>query len=193
METWKQIRSTNYEVSSEGRVRRVLKDYRAIAKYGKYKYLKLQRQHGHGTDYMAVTLGTKNGARKLVHRLVAEAFIPNTKNLPQVNHKNGNGTDNRVENLEWCTNRYNALHAKTNGLTNPGKEAKTVRCKELNRVFNSSFEAADFINRTKYQDSHRIKSLATNIRACCYGKRKVAYGYHWEQLEERLNDYPERE
>lgn len=183
METWKQIRNSVYEVSNEGRVRRKLKDKRAVAKYGGYKCLKLQRQKGHGTDYIVVAIGRKNGPRKLVHRLVAEAFIPNPNNYPQVNHINGDGTDNRVENLEWCTNRYNALHAKALGRTNPYHKAKMVRCKETNQVFNSSFEAADFINRTKYQDSHRIKSLACNIRACANGKRKVAYGYHWESYK----------
>lgn len=69
--------------------------------------------------YMRVELS--NGGRHTrkqarVHRLVAEAFIPNPNNKPQVNHKNGNKSDNRSENLEWVTNAENAKHASKNGL-----------------------------------------------------------------------------
>ena len=182
MEMWKDIDGTDgrYQVSNEGRVRRVLKASRAIAKYGNYKYMKPVRHKGKGTDYLDIQIG--NGRKELIHRLVAKAFIPNPEGLPQVNHINANGTDNRVENLEWVTNRQNALHARTNGLTNPGKEAKPILCVETGMEFGSSFEAADYINRTKYHDSHRVKSLAANIRACAKGLRKVAYGYHWKQF-----------
>lgn len=61
---------------------------------------------------------TKNGVRKnkLIHRLVAEAFIPNPDNLPVVNHIDGNIQNNSVENLEWCTQGYNLKHAVDIGL-----------------------------------------------------------------------------
>ena len=185
MEIWKTIvgfdTNATYEVSNEGRVRRVYTDPRTFERKGLiYRYLHLVRHKGNRTDYLDVSLGGK--CRQLVHRLVAMAFIPNPDNLPQVNHKNGNGLDNRVENLEWCTNRENALHAKRNGWTNPYKEGVPIVCVETGEQFNSSFEAADFVNRTKFQDSHRIKSLACNIRACASGKRPMAYGYHWQRL-----------
>lgn len=185
MEIWKTIPNGEaigtYEVSNEGRVRRVYKDRRAIAKYGNYRYLKLVRHKGKGTDYLDVGIGRRQ--RMLVHRLVAQAFIPNPDGLPQVNHKNGNGMDNRVENLEWVTNKQNNSHAMANGMLHPNFEGKKVLCVETGEVFMSSFLAADFVNESKFQNSHRVKSLACNIRACTKGKRPMAYGYHWKSFE----------
>lgn len=77
-------------------------------KYGKRRILKPDLRGG----YPCVTLcGSEGQWRQSVHRLVAQAFVPNRVNLPQVNHKNGDKSDSRAANLEWCTPSQNVRHS----------------------------------------------------------------------------------
>ena len=106
-EIWKDIEEYEgiYQISNKGRIRnkkgRIL---RTCNKQGKKNF-------DPENDYQKVHLSKKGIIKTYsVHRLVAKAFIPNYKNLPQINHKNGKKNDNNADNLEWCTNRENCLH-----------------------------------------------------------------------------------
>lgn len=111
-EVWKPIKGFEglYEISNLGRVKSLPKytDSKGYPQLRKEKFLKPGKT-GKKRNYLAVVLN--NGKSYKVHRLVAEAFIPNPNNLPLVNHKDENPANNRVDNLEWCTNKYNSQYS----------------------------------------------------------------------------------
>lgn len=144
----------------------------------KEKILKLNLDN---RDYFKVDLTVNNKHNeKKVHRLVGEAFLINPDNKPFINHKNGIKTDNRVYNLEWSTSSENVQHAYDNKLIN--LKTKKVRCKTTNKIFESSFKAAEWINKTKFNNTKLIKRLANRIRICCSGGSKIAYDNSWEYI-----------
>lgn len=136
------------------------------------------KPHKNSRGYTQVEL---YGKPFVVHRLVAQSFIENPNNLPQVNHLNGDKTDNRAENLEWCTNAENQKHAWEHGLQkSTGKIGRIQRTilqidKQTNKViaeYPSLVQAAKAVGVNQ----------SSNIGACCrggYGRRSIG-GYYWK-------------
>ena len=159
--TWADIPGfDNYEVSTEGHVR----DKRTGV---------LRKEYENDDKYLMVWL--ENGLTKKkfrVHILVARVFIPNPEGKPEVNHKNLNRQDNRVENLEWTTHKENMEHSFKSNKSRNSNKAKKVKCVETGKVFESYREAATSIGVTKDQISRAVKN-----------KRKAG-GYTWEDVED---------
>ena len=151
-----------YEVSDKGMVKSI--------GYGKERILspgKLQN------GYLRVNL-CKNGEKKnlLVHRLVAQAFIPNPDNLPQVNHRDEDKTNNSVQNLEWCDRKYNNNYGNRNQMVSM-KLSKPVLQYTKSGEFVKEWKSATYVQRT-------IGYFQNYISYCCNGKYKSAYGYIWK-------------
>lgn len=123
IEVWKPLPKYNncYEVSNLGRVRsikRLVKGSRGSLQI-KPSVVLTPRTKANGYQSVHIRLDGTN-SYPLVHRLVATVFLPNDNNLPQVNHKDGNKLNNRVENLEWCSASQNMKHAFELGLAPSG-------------------------------------------------------------------------
>lgn len=199
-EEWKKIEGfPNYSVSNLGRVRNDKKNRIMEYSYNAKKYYRV-----------ALSKNNKRYAR-LVHRLVAEAFIPNPDNKPQVNHIDGNKVNNCVNNLEWATNQENQDHYWK--YLDDGKRRERISV-GLKRAYQNNPDLAEqkriyMLGRTVSEETKRKlskpiirledgkiyystieaskdlgKNIAPNITKVCKGKKEKAGGYHWAYYEE---------
>lgn len=171
-EIWKDIQGYEglYQVSNLGRVKSLDRRDRC----GRFKEGKIKSICDNGNGYCVVNLKVDGEQKsRTVHRLVATAFIPNPKNLPEINHIDGNKKNNTMSNLEWCDRSENVIHAVKNQLhTNFGQ--RKVVCVELNKEFNSVAEAEKWIG----VKGSRISNVCKLKRGC-----KTCGGYHWRYVE----------
>ena len=154
MKEWRTIvKYPNYEVSRDGQVRNKTT-----------KRLKVFTDNGHG--YLRTNFFKDNKVITVyLHRIIADSFIDNPSNLPEVNHIDGDKTNNSLDNLEWCTSSGNALHKMY--VLSRGN-CKPVECVETKVVYPSTMIAEQ---RTGCNHRH--------ISNCCRGKRITCGGYHW--------------
>ena len=166
----------NYYITDSGDVNSV--NYKHTGRFQKIKPIKKT------TGYYSVWLSNNaNKANKLLHRLVAEAFIPNPLCKKTVNHINGDKSDNRVQNLEWNTYSENIKHAYRNFLKKPplsmlGKFGKdNPKSKIVIQIKNGKI-VAEFYGLS--EASRKTNISVSNICNCCKGKKKTAGGYQWK-------------
>ena len=175
--TWKDIKGYEglYQVSNLGEIRS-----KHTGKWIKLKCSPVNKRYR-----KVILCDNEKREAKLVHRLVAEAFIPNTNSLPYVNHKDENPSNNMAVNLEWCTQKYNMNYGTVKervGNASKGRkrsqysidlqikrQKKKIYCVELDMIFNSLKEAAKYAGVDSSGITHAAK-----------GEQNTCGGYHWE-------------
>ena len=170
-EYWKPVvgYEGHYQVSNFGRVKSI--------KFGKEIILKQHINIKGGYYYVCLL---KNGKHKnyYVHRLVAQAFLPNPNNLPEVNHKDECKTNNVVSNLEWCDRKYNHNYGTINERISQS-QSKPVLQYDLNGNLIKEWKSINECGRNGFNQG--------DICKCCNGKRKTAKGFIWKYKNEEDN------
>ena len=162
-EIWKDIPGYEnlYQASNLGRIKNLItNNVSKGSKLGFYKVVSLKKDN-------------KQKMHK-VHRLIALTFIPNPNNLPCINHINEIKTDNRIDNLEWCNQKYNTNYKDTQ------KRKGLLQSKAVCQYDKQGNLISTYISEKEAM----IKTKATHICSCCKGKRKTSGGYIWKFKEE---------
>ncbi len=190
-EAWETVQGfENYMVSNLGNVKSVehLAHHPRARRGVAIKRGHLLKPNTNHKGYLMVKLYNGHKAKSIaIHRLVAKAFIPNPDNLPQINHKDENKQNNCVNNLEWCTNDYNAhygtaIERKGESIrkSEAHKRYSKNRCKKVAQIDNNDniikvWESVVSVNIGGFYDGGVID--------CCKGRREMYKGYKWQYVE----------
>lgn len=183
-EIWKPVKDYEglYEVSNFGRVRSLDMVLPMIANgvvTTRVRHGVLRKFHKGHTGYDYVMLRKQGHPRNCrVHRIVAQAFIPNPNNLPEVNHKDENKSNNRADNLEWCTSSYNHRYGTT-----IERAADKIR----RPVFQLSMDGQIIKRYNSVTEAEKATGVTTStISGCCKGSygHKSAGGYRWRYADD---------
>ena len=199
MEEWRDIKGYEgyYQISNWGRVKslkRTVWDSRGCYRKVAERILKAG-DNGHGYLFVELCKDGKDKAYR-INRLVAQAFLPNPDNLPEVNHKDEDKTNNKVENLEWCSKLYN-INYGTGRKRSAEKRAKKAGKKTAEKLRGRKQTEEHIKKRSKpvfsvdkksglimwwqsaTEASRQLGISQGNICECCSGKRKSAGGHIW--------------
>lgn len=149
-EIWKDV-CDGYKVSNYGRVLSLAKTTIRGRKYD--KILSASKKDN---GYYTVSI---NGNNEYVHRLVAKAFIDNPNNLNEINHKDEDKSNNRVDNLEWCTKSYNVSYSKS----------------KIIKIYNGTETIYNSVSEAAIKNNISVSAIYN----CLYGKSKTCGGYEW--------------
>lgn len=186
-EIWKPIKDyPNYEISNLGRVKSKERYVNTIGGAKRKIREKIIKPTLDGRGYYVVSLYNESGKSKpkSIHRVVCEMFLENKNNYPVINHINGKKTDNRLENLEFCSQSHNVKEAYRLGLEKPqltglGKFGiKNKKAKKISQIDLITNEVVNYHYGTL--EAQRNTGINfRNIHMCLVGKRKSAGGYKW--------------
>lgn len=189
-EIWKDIKGYEglYIVSNLGNIKSL--DRLIICRNNHLRkiYGRVLKQFKINSGYYTIKLWTSNKFKQiLVHRLVAETFIPNPNCLPEVNHKDGNKENNCINNLEWVTKSENVQHAVNNNLTKNQKFVVSANNKKLKSkpVIQYDIDGNYIATYNSVSEICRLYNYSQGaISNVCRNERSKAYGYIWKYKQE---------
>lgn len=179
MEIWKNIQEdTRYQISNLGGVRR--KSFKSKNRHG--FYIKKPYVKKHSTNRQGYHVVNIGGNVRLIHRLIAIAFIPNPKKYDCINHIDGCKTNNSIENLEWCDRKHNNIHAYQTGLKQGYfKGIKGYDNPSSKEVFKFDSEGNLISKYGSASEAARMNKLSQpSISRCSRGERKMYKGFIWK-------------